>query len=183
MTLWIVLAVVAAVALWAVLAYNRLVRLRNEGDQAFSSIEVQLKRRADLVPNLVETVKGYAAHEQAVLASVTEARAKTLGARGFGEVKSADQAMTAAISGIFGIAEAYPQLRAAESFVELQRELTDTEDKVAAARRYYNSVVQRYNTARQSLPTNLIAARFGFHERDYYTIEDPIEREPVRVDL
>lgn len=184
--MWVVLVIVGLVllvGLWLVLSYNKLVRLRNEADQAFSSIEVQLKRRADLVPNLVESVKAYAQHESAVFEQVTKARAATYAAAGPVELAAADVMMQGAIGGLFGIAEAYPDLKAVETFKQLQAELSDTEDKIAAARRYYNAVVQRYNTRLQTLPTSLIAGAMGFTAREYYRIEDEADREPVRVQL
>jgi LemA protein len=183
---WVIVVVIALVVLlglWLMVSYNRLVRLRNESDQAFSSIEVQLKRRADLVPNLVEAVKGYATHERGVFEAVSKARAATLAAGAPAEFAAADMMMEGAINGLFGIAEAYPELRGVESFRALQDELSDTEDKIAAARRYYNAVVQRYNTRLQTLPTSLIAASMGFQPREYYRIEDEADREPVRVKL
>lgn len=181
--LLIVIALVLAAGLWLIVSYNKLVRLRNESDQAFSSIEVQVKRRADLVPNLVEAVKGYARHEQGVFEAVSKARAATLQAAGPVELAAADVMMQGAVSGLFGIAEAYPELRAVETFKQLQLELSDTEDKIAAARRYYNAVVQRYNTRLQTLPTSLVAGGLGFKPREYYRIEDEADREPVRVSL
>jgi LemA protein len=179
----VAIALVVLVALWVMVSYNRLVRLRNESHQAFSSIEVQLKRRADLVPNLVESVKAYATHERGVFEAVSKARAATLAASGPAEVAAADVMMDGAIGGLFGIAEAYPELRGVETFRALQDELSDTEDKIAAARRYYNAVVQRYNTQLQTLPTSVIAGALGFEPREYYRIEDEADREPVRVRL
>jgi LemA protein len=171
------------VVLWTMLAYNRLVRLRNESEQGFSSIDVQLKRRADLIPNLVETVKAYATHERETFDAVTQARASTLGARTLDETAAADGQTQQALGRLLAVAEAYPQLRAVEGFTSLQGELSDTEDKIAAARRYYNTVVRRYNTAIQSVPTVLIARPFGFGERQFYRLEDDAAREPVRVQL
>jgi LemA protein len=179
----IVLAVVVIVLVWLALAYNRLVRLRNEAQQGESSIDIQLKRRADLIPNLVEAVKGYAAHEASTFQMVTEARARTLGARSLDEKATADGATQEALGRLFAVAEAYPELRAVESFTQLQAELSDTEDKIAAARRYYNNVVQRFNTAMQTFPTNLIAGTFGFTPREFYRLEDDGERDPVKVAL
>jgi LemA protein len=183
LALWIAIGVVVIVLLWLVFGYNRLVRLRNEAEQGFSGIDVQLKRRADLIPNLVETVKAYAAHEREVFERVAEARAQALAARGVAQAASADVVMTAALTGLFGIAEAYPELRASENFQRLQAELTDTEDKIAAARRYYNTTVRRYNSLIQSVPTNVIARLGGFREREFFRIEDDAERAPVAVKL
>jgi LemA protein len=183
MVLWIVLAVIVVLVAWLVISYNRLVRLRNEAAQGYSSIDIQLKRRADLIPNLVETVKAYAAHEQAVFEEVTEARARTLSAGSVGDAAAAEQQMRGALGRLFAVAEAYPQLRASENFQQLQEELSDTEDKIAAARRYYNNVVQRFNTAQQTLPTSLLAGPLGFRPREYFELDDAGDRAPVRVEL
>jgi LemA protein len=178
---WIIVAVVAVLAIWLALTYNRLVRLRNETDQGFSTIDVMLKRRADLIPNLIETVKAYATHEREAFERVSEARAATIGAKTLDETAEADGKMQGAVSGLLAVAEAYPQLRAVESFKQLQDELSDTEDKIAAARRYYNTVVRSLNTAIQSFPANLIAGPFGFTARQFYRIEDDADRQPVAV--
>jgi LemA protein len=183
LALWIVIAIVVIILLWLVYSYNKLVRLRNEAEQGFSGIDVQLKRRADLIPNLVETVKAYAAHESGVFEAVAQARAQALGARGVAQAATADIAMTAALTGLFGIAEAYPELRASENFQRLQAELSDTEDKIAAARRYYNTTVRRFNSLIQSVPTNIIARLGGFREREFFRIEEDADRAPVAVDL
>jgi LemA protein len=180
---WIVAAIVVALLLYLIVSYNKLVRLRNEVDQGFSSIDVQLKRRADLIPNLVESVKAYAAHESSVFQKVTEARAATLAATTLPAKAAADALMQSALTGLLGIAEAYPELRAVESFKALQAELSDTENKIAAARRYYNNTVRRYNTALQQVPTNVIAGATGFQRREFYRIEDDADREPVAVKL
>ncbi len=174
---------ILVVLLWLVLAYNSLVRLRNEAAQGESSIDIQLKRRADLIPNLVEAVKGYATHESETFEKVSNARAQTLGAKTLGDKAAADGAMQSALGGLLAVAEAYPQLRAVEAFTKLQAELSDTENKIAAARRYYNSVVQRFNTKQQTIPTSLIASAFGFSPSEFYRLEDDAEREPVKVDI
>ena len=183
LALWIVIAVVVLILLYLAYGYNRLVRLRNEAEQGFSGIDVQLKRRADLIPNLVETVKAYATHEREVFERVAEARAQSLAARGVGAASAAAGVMTAALTGLFGIAEAYPELRASENFQRLQAELSDTEDKIAAARRYYNTTVRRFNSLIQSVPTNIIARLGGFREREFFRIEDDSDRTPVAVNL
>ena len=183
MVLWIVIGVVAVVLVWLVFTYNRLIRLRNESEQGYSSIDIQLKRRADLIPNLVETVKAYAAHERAVFDDVTEARARTLAAGSVGDAVAAEQQMREALGRLFAVAEAYPQLRASENFQQLQEELSDTEDKIAAARRYYNNVVRRFNTAQQTLPTSLLAGPLGFRPREFFELEDEGDRAPARVEL
>jgi LemA protein len=175
--------VVAVVLVWLVFTYNRLIRLRNESEQGYSSIDIQLKRRADLIPNLVETVKAYAAHERAVFDDVTEARARTLAAGSVGDAVAAEQQMRGALGRLFAVAEAYPQLRASENFQQLQEELSDTEDKIAAARRYYNNVVRRFNTAQQTLPTSLLAGPLGFRPREFFELEDEGDRAPARVEL
>jgi LemA protein len=183
LALWIAIGIVVIVLLWLVFGYNRLVRLRNEAEQGFSGIDVQLKRRADLIPNLVETVKAYATHEREVFERVSEARAQALAARGVAQAGVAAGMMTAALTGLFGIAEAYPELRASENFQRLQAELSDTEDKIAAARRYYNTTVRRFNSLIQSVPTNIIARLGGFREREFFRIEDDADRAPVAVNL
>jgi LemA protein len=179
----IVVVLVVVVLAWVMMAYNRLVRLRNESAQGFSGIDIQLKRRADLIPNLVESVKAYAAHEQGVFDEVAQARAATLSAQGVAGAADAAGRTGAALGKLFAVAEAYPQLRASENFRKLQDELTDTEDKIAAARRYYNSVVQAFNTAQQTFPGSLIAGTFGFTPREYFRIEDDHDRDPVAVSM
>ena len=179
----IVIVLVVVVLAWVMMAYNRLVRLRNESAQGFSGIDIQLKRRADLIPNLVESVKAYAAHEQGVFDEVAQARAATLSAQGVAGAADAAGRTGAALGKLFAVAEAYPQLRASENFRKLQDELTDTEDKIAAARRYYNSVVQAFNTAQQTFPGSLIAGTFGFTPREYFRIEDDHDRDPVAVSM
>jgi len=180
----IVLAVlVAAVLVWLMLTYNRLVRLRNEAQQGFSGIDIQLKRRADLIPNLVEAVKAYAAHESGLFEELAKARADTLTAQGVAGAADAAGKTGAALGRLFAVAEAYPQLRASENFQRLQEELTDTEDKIAAARRYYNNVVQKFNTSQQTFPASLVAGTFGFGPREFFRIEDDGDRAPAAVSL
>ena len=179
----IVLGIVALIAIFLVLSYNGMVRARNKVDEAWSGIDVQLKRRHDLIPNLVETVKGYATHEREVFEAVTQARSQAIQAQSQGPARAgaAENALSGALGRLFAVAEAYPQLRAAESFTELQRELSNTEDQISAARRIYNGNVQAYNTKIQVLPNSLMAGPFGFTTREYFEIEDPVDREPVRV--
>jgi LemA protein len=167
----VVLAVVAVLLLLFVLAYNRLVRLRNETQAGWANIDVQLKRRNDLIPNLVEAVKGYASHERELFEEITRARAAVARGGGPAEQAVASDQLSGALGRLFAVAEAYPQLRASENFQELQDELTDTEDKIAAARRYYNSVVLNYNNAIQSFPALLYAGLFGFRVREYFSAE------------
>jgi LemA protein len=169
--LWILLAVLAVLVVALVVGYNRLVRLRNEADTGWSNIDVQLERRADLIPNLVETVKAYAAHEREVFQNVTEARAALQRAGSPRAAAEADDLLGLALGRLFAVAEAYPELKASENFLRLQEDLTDTEDKISAARRYYNSTVMHYNTAIQSLPWVLVARPLGFAEREFFSAE------------
>jgi LemA protein len=169
--LWILLGVVALVLVFAVLGYNRLVRLRNEADTGWSNIDVQLQRRGDLIPNLVEAVRGYAAHERAVFEEVTKARAALLQAGTPGAAGEANDILSAALGRLFAVAEAYPELQASENFLRLQEDLTDTEDKISAARRYYNSTVMHFNTAIQSIPWVFVARPLGFHAKEFFSAE------------
>ena len=173
---YIVIGVLALLALWAVLAYNALVKSRNKVDEAWSGIEVQLKRRHDLVPNLVETVKGYAAHERETLQNVTEARLAAVEAGEPAAVERAEARLTSALGNINALSEAYPQLRASENFQRLQAELAGVEDEIQASRRIYNSNVQHYNTRTQQFPTLLIAGMLSFAPRDFFEVESPAER-------
>lgn len=180
---WIALGFVTVVALWGALTYNRFVRLRNESRQAWSGIELQLKRRADLVPNLAEVVAAYAGHERVTLEKVTAARTKLAAGGTPAELAAADGIMQEAMTGLLGLAEAYPQLEASDNFGLLARQLAETEDKIASARRYYNAVVRRHNTALQQLPGSLVAGPFGFTPAHFYRVEDDAQRQPVRVAL
>jgi LemA protein len=179
--LYVALAVLALVALWVVLAYNGLVQARNKVDEAWSGIDVQLKRRHDLVPNLVETVKGYAAHERETLQNVTEARLAAVEAGEPAAVERAEARLTSALGGINALAEAYPELRASESFQRLQSELGGIEDEIQAARRIYNSNVQHYNTRTQQFPTLLLAGPLSFTPRAFFEVESPAERNVPQV--
>ena len=169
--LWILIAVVVLLVVVLVLGYNRLVRLKNEVDTGWANIDVQLQRRTDLIPNLVEAVKGYAAHERGVFDEVTRARAALQSAGTPGAAAVANEGLTAALGRLFAVAEAYPDLKASENFLRLQEDLTDTEDKISAARRYYNATVMRYNTAIQSFPWLLVAGPFGFRDREFFSAE------------
>lgn len=180
-TMWILWIVLAVVALWVVGVFNSLVTSRNRVKEAWSDIDVQLKRRYDLIPNLVETVKGYAAHEQGALEAVITARAKAMGAKSVGEHAQAENMLSGALKSLFALAEAYPDLKAVSSFVELQRELADTENKIQAARRFYNGNVMTFNTKVESFPTNLLAGAFGFSKADFFELSDAAQREPVQV--
>lgn len=179
--LWIILGVVAAIIFWAVAAYNGLVRLKNRAKEAWADIDVQLKRRYNLIPNLVETVKGYASHERQVFEKVTEARTRAMGAKDIKERGRAENMLSGALKTLFAVSENYPQLKASENFLELQRELRDTEDKIQAARRFYNSNVRDLNIKIESFPANIIASVFKFGQMDLFEIAEPEEREPVKV--
>jgi LemA protein len=176
----ILIVVLVVLGLAAVLMYNRLVRLRNRVENAWSQVGVQLRRRYDLIPNLVETVKGYATHEQATFEEVTKARAAAQQAQGVQETAQAENALTGAIGRLFAVAEQYPQLRATENFQQLQAELSDTENKIAVARQVYNDTVNTYENARETLPTSLFAGIFGFEEKQFFEVEDAA-RAPVQV--
>jgi LemA protein len=169
--LWILVGVLALLLVFAVFGYNRLVRLRNEADTGWANIDVQLQRRTDLIPNLVETVRGYAAHERAVFEQVTKARAALQQAQTPGDAGEANDILTVALGRLFAVAEAYPELKASENFLRLQEDLTDTEDKISAARRYYNSTVMHYNTGIQSIPWVLVARPLGFGAKEFFSAE------------
>jgi len=179
---WIVLAVVAVLVLWLVWIFNRLVSLRTRVDNGWSQIDVQLRRRADLIPNLVETVKGYASHERELFEQVAEARARSMGARGVTEQATAENQVTAGLRQLLAVVEAYPELKANENFLALQEELIGTESKIAYARQFYNDQVMRLNTLIQSFPSSFVARAFGSEERPFFEIDDPA-RGPVQVEL
>jgi LemA protein len=174
MTLIIVLIVVAVVAFAVIGIYNSLVRLNVQTDNAWADIDVQLKRRHDLIPNVVETVKGYAAHERQTLEAVIEARNRAVSVQGAGPAErgQAEGALTGALRGLFALAESYPQLRAAENFGQLQNTLSQIEDAIQNARRYYNAVVRDLNTRIQQFPSNIVAGMFGFRNREFFEIPD-----------
>jgi LemA protein len=169
--LWIVVGVVVVLGVVLALGYNRLVRLRNEADTGWANIDVQLQRRADLIPNLVEAVRGYAAHERGVFDEVTKARAALQNAGTPGAAAEANEGLSVALGRLFAVAEAYPDLKASENFLQLQEDLTDTEDKISAARRYYNSTVMHFNTAIQSIPWLLVAKPFGFRDKEFFSAQ------------
>jgi LemA protein len=181
--LLILLAVVLLIALALVLFYNRLVRLRNRVDNAWAQIEVQLKRRWDLIPNLVETVKGYAAHERETFEAVTEARANAQRAQGPAETAQAEGILGAALGRLFAVAEAYPELQADENFRQLQTELAETENRVAVSRQVYNDSVLTYNNAIQTFPGAVLAGPFGFAAREFFEVEVEAQREAPVVDF
>jgi LemA protein len=180
----LILILLVVIVGWVVAAYNRLVSLKNRAKEAWADIDVQLKRRYDLIPNLVETVKGYAAHEKEVFEKVTEARARAMGAREGGDVRKlaeAENYLAETLKTLFAVAENYPDLKASQNFLELQRELRDTEDKIMYARRFYNANVRDLNIAIESFPTNIIASIFGFKKMDLFEISAPEEREAPKV--
>jgi len=182
--IWTIVVIVALLLLWLALTYNRLIVLRNRTDESWSDIDVQLKRRYDLIPNLVETVKGYASHERGVFERVTEARTAAMVAEKSGDpkkIEAAENALSGTLKTLFAVSENYPDLKASNNFVELQRELRDTEDKIQAARRFYNSNIRAINIKVQRFPSNIVANAFGFKKRDFFEVEKAEEREPVKV--
>jgi LemA protein len=181
---WVLIGVVVAIVFWLVMTYNRLVAGRNQVDEAWSDIDVQLKRRYDLIPNLIETVKGYAAHEKDVFTQVTEARASAMRNEASGDPKAMAQSenmLAGALKSLFAVSENYPELKADQNFAKLQDELSDTENKIQASRRFYNGNVRDFNTNVQQFPTNLIAGMFKFMKREFFEIENPGERENPQV--
>lgn len=184
LALWIILGVVAIIVIFVWATYNSLVTLRIRVEEAWSDINVQLKRRLDLIPNLIETVKGYAKHESGVFEAVTEARANVINAKGVKDTAAAENQFEGALKSLFAVAEAYPDLKANQNFLELQNELVDTEDKIQASRRFYNSGVTGLNTKIQTFPANVVAGIFNFKNRDFFDV-DELEREaankPVEV--
>lgn len=177
---WIVLGVVVLFLLIFIGIYNGFVRLRNEVDNSFSQIDVQLKRRNDLIPNLVETVKGYARHEKQVFENVTKARAAMIGASSMSEKAAASNMVTDALKSVFAVAENYPALRASENFKQLQEELTATEDKISYSRQYYNDRVMQFNTRLQTFPSNMVGSMFHFTKKEFFKTAEA-ERQPVKV--
>src|SRR3989344_2430899 len=183
MITYILLAVVAAIVIWLVYTYNRFVTLTNRTEEALSDIDVQMKRRYDLIPNLVETVKGYASHEQVTLEKVINARNVAMSATGVKEQGSANNMLTESLKSIFALSENYPDLKANQNFLELQRELSDTENKVQAARRFYNTNVRDLNIGADSFPGNIVAKVFGFAKMDFFELDNEIAKEPVKVEF
>jgi LemA protein len=179
---WIVLGIVVVLALALVWIYNRLVTLRTRVENGWSQIDVQLRRRADLIPNLVETVKGYAAHERELFERVTEARARSLGATSVSDQADAENQVSAGLRQLLAVVENYPDLKANQNFLALQEELIGTESKIAYARQFYNDQVMRLNTLIQAFPSSIVANAFGFEERPFFEIDEPV-RGPVQVDL
>lgn len=181
---WIILGVILLIVVIFLVMYNSLVRYRIRVDEAWSDITVQLKRRLDLIPNLVETVKSYAKHESGVFSAVTEARANALNAEGVKETAAAENQFEGALKSLFAVAEAYPDLKASQNFSELQQELVDTEDKIQASRRFYNGGVRDLNTKIQTFPSNIVAGIFGFKNREFFELEETEQKQaekPVDV--
>ncbi len=178
---WVIIGVIPILLIWFVAAYNGLVRLRNQGKNSWAQIDVQLKRRHDLIPNLVETVKGYAAHEKDVFERVIKARSAAMGAKTVAEHGEAENLLSGALKNLFALAEAYPILRASENFSKLQDELADTENKIQAARRFYNSNVLVLNTKIEQVPTNIVASMFGFKKEMFFEVGSAEEKEPVKA--
>jgi LemA protein len=179
-TLLIILAIIIFVALWLIAVYNGLIRAKNQTTEAFSDIDVQLKRRYDLIPNLVNTVKGYAQHEQSLFTAVTQARAQAMTARSLNDKAQAENALSQTLKSLFAVSENYPELKASQNFLQLQDELADTENKIQAARRFYNGNVRDFNIKIQIFPNNLFASLLGFHSFEFFGVEET-EKEPVKV--
>ncbi len=179
--LWILIGAAFLIALWLISVYNGLIKLRNQTDEAWSDIDVQLKRRHDLIPNLVETVKGYAKHERELFEKVTQARAQAVSAQGAAAQGQAENALTDTLKSLFAVAENYPDLKANQNFLKLQDELSDTENKIQASRRFYNGNVRDFNTKIQVFPNNMVANMLGFKKYEFFEVEEPGERENVEV--
>jgi LemA protein len=181
--LWVIVLIAIFVVLVGIVVaiYNKLVRLRNRAENAWAQVDVQLRRRYDLIPNLVETVKGYAAHERETFEEVTKARTAAQQAQTVPQQAQAENLLTQAIGKLFAVAEAYPQLRATENFQQLQAQLAETEQKIAIARQVYNDAVLTYDNALETIPTNIVAGIFNFKPREYFEVEEPAAREAPRV--
>ena len=179
--LFIFLIIIAVIVIYVVGLYNSLVTLRNRCDNAWAQVDVQLKRRYDLIPNLVETVKGYAKHEREVFEKVTQARTAAIAATGVKDQGVAENMLSGALKSLFAVAEAYPELKANQNFLMLQEELAGTESKIAYARQFYNDIVMKFNTKQQVFPSNIIAGMFQFKPKEYFEIEEPAAKEPVKV--
>lgn len=183
---FIFIIIVAIIVVWVIAIYNKFIRLRTQSDEAWSDIDVQLKRRYDLIPNLIDTVKGYASHEAGTLQKVTEARTMAMGAQTVEEHAKAENMLSGALKSLFAVSEGYPDLKANENFIELQRELTDTENKIQASRRFYNTNVRDLNIAVESFPSNVIAGMFKFGKREFFELESSeaeAAKNPVKVDF
>jgi len=180
---YIVLGVLLGLVILVIFAYNRLIALTNRAEEAWSDIDVQMKRRYDLIPNLIETVKGYMQHEAGTLQKVTEARTMAMGAQTVAQHAEAENMLTGALKSLFAVTESYPDLKANTNFLELQRELADTENKIQAARRFYNSVVKDLQNALEQFPSNMIAGSFGFKAREFFKLDESeaAAKQPVAV--
>lgn len=172
MSSWIIIGIVVAIVLWALAIYNRIVAMAQRVNQAFADIDVQLKQRHDLIPNLIETVKGYAQHEKSTLDAVIQARNSAMTAQGPTQIAAAENQLSGALRQLFALSEAYPDLKANTNFLQLQSELSDIENKIAAARRFFNNAVQEYNTAIQQMPAALFASTFGFTQKEFFDLGD-----------
>lgn len=182
MTTWIIIALIAVLIIWFFVTYNGFVTIRNRVEEAWADIEVQLKRRYDLIPNLVNTVKGYASHESGTFEKITAARSAAMQAGTAAEHAKAEGELSGTLKSLFAVAEAYPDLKANTNFLELQRELSDTENKIQAARRFYNGNVRDYNTKLDTAPSNVVGKMFGFIKKEYFDIpDDGVESQPVSV--
>ncbi|KKW22773.1 MAG: LemA family protein [Parcubacteria group bacterium GW2011_GWC1_51_35] len=179
--IFIILAIILVIILWVVFAYNSFIRFINRAKEAWADIDVQLKRRYDLIPNLVNTVKGYAKHESSAFENVTKARSMAMGAGSVVEKGQAENILTGALKSVFAIAEAYPELKANQNFLELQKELSDTENKIQAARRFYNTNVRDLNIKVESFPGNIIASAFRFSKMEFFELEEVAARDPVEA--
>lgn len=178
---FIILGVIVVLVLWVVVSFNGLVTLKNRAKEAWADIDVQLKRRYDLIPNLVETVKGYATHEKELFENVTKARANAMNAQGVEAKGNAENMLSGTLKSLFAVSENYPELKASQNFLELQRELADTEDKIQAARRFYNTNVRDLNIKVESFPANIIAITFGFRQMELFQIANEMEKQPIAV--
>jgi len=181
--LYIILFVVLVLVLWLIGAFNALVKIKNRAKEAWADIDVQLKRRYNLIPNLMETVKGYASHEKEVFEKVTQARAQAMGAQNVEEKAKAENMLSNTLKSLFAVSENYPDLKASQNFLELQRELRDTEDKIQAARRFYNTNVRDLNIKRESFPSNIVAQVFNFKKMDLFELEEAEQREVPKVNF
>lgn len=182
LTTWTWIGIAAAIlVIWVIVLFNSLIRRRNQTDEAWSDIDVQLRRRYDLIPNLIETVKGYMAHERQTLENITKARTVAMGAQSLEEKAQAENMLTGALKSLFAVAESYPDLKASQNFLQLADEVSDTENKIQAARRFYNANVRDYNTQVQSFPSNMVASMLGFAQKAFFEIDEPVARNPVQV--
>ncbi|MBI1974612.1 MAG: LemA family protein [Candidatus Zambryskibacteria bacterium] len=179
----IILIIIAILVLWFIFSYNSFIRLINRAKEAWADIDVQLKRRYDLIPNLVNTVKGYASHESSAFENVTRARSAAMSAGNVEEKGKAENMLTGALKSVFALAEAYPDLKANQNFLELQKELSDTENKIQAARRFYNTNVRDLNTKAESFPSNIIAGIFHFSKMEFFQLEESAAKNPVQVNF